>query len=221
MSTRKQTILFDLDGTLTDPLPGVASSLRYALDTLGIPYAADETFAWCIGPPVQESMLALTKDQKQSEALLPLYRDRYGKQGLFENTPYPGISTLLTSLRDEGFQLLVATSKLTPFAERVLQHFELHTPFESIQGSEQDGSITTKEDVIRALLTDYALDPTHCIMIGDRKHDVIGAQTHGIRSIGVLWGYGSKEELSDAGADNLCTEVAHLPAAIQAVFSKT
>ncbi|MEM8645297.1 MAG: HAD family hydrolase [Pseudomonadota bacterium] len=196
-------ICFDLDGTLTDPKEGIIGCIRYALERLGAPQPdSDEDLTWCIGPPLLGSFEQLVGD-KAPEALA-LYRERFGDVGLFENAVYPGIRNVLEALKGEDRRLFVATSKPTVYATRILEHFELNGFFEHIYGSELDGTRADKTELLAWVLSRSELDASATVMIGDRRHDVIGARNNGLDAIGVLYGYGSSAELSEAGARVLC-----------------
>lgn len=195
-------LLFDLDGTLTDPFVGITSCIQYALNALGREEPPANNLRWCIGPPLHESFLSLLKssdDQLASEAL-SFYRERFGKVGLFENEIYPGIEACLQGLSKNGYSLSIATSKPTVFAQRIVEHFELANYFCAVDGSELDGTHSDKGSLIHHILERDKLCPSDVIMIGDRKHDMIGAARNSVPGIGVLWGYGSIEELRISGA---------------------
>lgn len=198
-----KTILFDLDGTLTDPKEGITKCIQYALEKLGRPVPPASELEWCIGPPLLSSfqkILAGTAPSLAEEAL-DLYRVRFREKGMFENTPYPEISSALELLTSHGFKLLLATSKPSVFATEILDHFGLARFFTRIYGSELNGRFSEKADLIRHILDENRLSGADTIMVGDREHDVIGAKKNGIASIGVTYGYGSREELQRAGAD--------------------
>lgn len=205
-------ILFDLDGTLTDPAEGILTSVRYALQKEGLDPRPNEDLTWVIGPPLKESMatLAGTADEQTVRRLLLAYRERFGSTGLYENRVLTGIPELLDTLVHMGCNLYVATSKPTVYARQILHHFRLNEFFSGIVGSELDESRSEKEEVIRYLLSTFALPKEQCIMVGDRRHDVIGARENGIRTIGVLYGYGTQSELTDAGALDLAESVSQL-----------
>ncbi|MEM8687772.1 MAG: HAD hydrolase-like protein [Pseudomonadota bacterium] len=196
-------VCFDLDGTLTDPKEGIIGCIRYALERLGAPQPdSDDDLTWCIGPPLLGSFEQLVGD-KASEALA-LYRERFGDVGLFENAVFPGIRGVLDALKGEDRRLFVATSKPTVYAERILKHFELYDFFEHVYGSELDGTRADKTELLAWVLAQSKLDASSAVMIGDRRHDVIGARNNGMDAIGVLYGYGDADELSGAGARVLC-----------------
>jgi phosphoglycolate phosphatase len=195
-------LLFDLDGTLTDPFVGITESIRAALVGLGRPAPPAESLGWCIGPPLKASLMHLlaTEDEALAEAALALYRKRFGVVGLFENRVYPGIPEALETLKIEGHTLYVATSKPKVFAARILEHFALGPYFDAVYGSELDGTLSEKGDLIAHILSKEAVVATEAVMIGDRRHDMAGALRNGVRPFGVLWGYGSRAELEGAGA---------------------
>jgi phosphoglycolate phosphatase len=196
------TLLFDLDGTLTDPKEGITACIQHALTCLGrIAPSADE-LEWCIGPPLQSSFGRLLADASPALAweAVRLYRERYTRQGIFECSPYPGVPEMLGALRADGSHLFVATSKPTPFARRVLEHFGLSGLFVEIYGSELDGTRSDKTELIAHLLGERGIDGARTAMIGDREHDMVAAQANGVLPLGVSYGYGSVEELEGAGA---------------------
>lgn len=202
-------LLFDLDGTLTDPKVGITASIRYAMQELGKPLGQAADLDWCIGPPLQESFAKLLGSPDQAEEALALYRKRFGSIGKFENKVYPGIEVALKGLARSA-DLYVATSKPTVFAGQIIEHFGLTPFFKGVHGSEMDGRNSDKADLIASILSQRSMDPATALMIGDREHDIIGARKNGLRSIGVLWGYGSREELVAAGAEKLAGEPGQL-----------
>ena len=204
-------LLFDLDGTLTDSRPGIFNSFRHALEENGLPFPADEDLLWCIGPPIQESLKKLIGPDSQHlfEPALMKYRERYGTIGLFENETYPDIEDALIETRRLGYTLHVATSKPEIFAKRIISHFGLDRYFDSVNGSELDGTRTNKAELIAHILTHRKIDPAQAVMIGDREHDMIGAAMNGIPAIGALWGYGTGRELMESGA-TLCARTPQL-----------
>ena len=191
--------LFDLDGTLTDPKTGITRSVQYALERLGRTVPEADALTWMIGPPLIAGFTELLGGSDDAQDAVRFYRERYGDVGLFENEVYAGMPALLQALREKDVRLYVATSKLQVFARRILDHFELSQFFSEIYGSEPDNRNADKRDLIRHILEQERFDPARAVMIGDRKHDAIGAKANGLASIGVTWGYGSREELLDAG----------------------
>ncbi|WP_129630031.1 HAD family hydrolase [Candidatus Oscillochloris fontis] len=199
---RYTTVLFDLDGTLTDPFEGISRSINYALERLGRPAIPLEILRTWIGPSLRDSFASvLDEDRGLVEQAVALYRERYGPIGSTENRIYPGIPELLGDLSAAGCAVCLATSKPQIFARHILEHFGLEQHFSVIGGASLDTSRERKADVIAYVLDQ--LPPQRrerVVMVGDREHDVAGATEHGIPAIGVSWGYGSAEELSVAGA---------------------
>ncbi len=195
---------FDLDGTLTDPKPGITRCIQYALERLGFPVPAEDDLVWCIGPPLHASMKKFVGTDELAHRAVELYRERFRDVGLYENEVYAGIEETLAKVAAGGRRLFVATSKPKVYADRIVEHFGLGRHFEHIFGSELDGTRTDKADLLAYALTEANVDPARAIMIGDRSHDVVGARKNGMKAIGVLYGYGSLAELMDAGAHHLC-----------------
>jgi phosphoglycolate phosphatase len=209
-------IFFDLDGTLTDPKPGITRSIRYALQKLDHPaIPSEDELTWCIGPPLRASFVRLLGAETSADRAVSLYRERFSDVGLFENAIYDGIDDVLTALGNSGHRLFVATSKPHVFADRIIDHFGLRHHFERVFGSELDGTRVDKGDLLEYALNEAAVDPSRTLMIGDRSHDMVGARNNGMKAIGVLYGYGSKDELIGAGASHVCAT----PAAILGCIS--
>lgn len=200
-------ILFDLDGTLTDPKPGITRSIRHALERLNLACPPEDELTWCIGPPLHPSLAKLAGNDAADQALA-YYRERFSAIGIYENSLYPGIPDLLASLR--GKRLFLATSKPAIYANRILEYFGISGFFEQVFGSELDGTNTDKADLIRQVLSQTGLHPGQAIMVGDRKHDIIGARQNNMVGLGVSYGYGGEEELRAAGAAAIYTTVAEL-----------
>ncbi|MEH2548701.1 phosphoglycolate phosphatase [Bradyrhizobium sp. AZCC 2262] len=204
-------IYFDLDGTLTDPKPGITRSIQYALQKLDHPtMPTEDELTWCIGPPLRASFVRLLGAETSADLAVSYYRERFSDVGLYENGVYDGIGEVLTSLCASGHRLFVATSKPHVFAERIIDHFGLRDHFERVFGSELDGTRVDKSHLLEYALKQAAVDPAKTLMIGDRSHDMVGAKNNGMKGIGVLYGYGSRDELLDAGAHHVCAT----PAAI-------
>jgi phosphoglycolate phosphatase len=201
-----KTIFFDLDGTLTDPKIGITRSIRYALERLGREPPSENELTWCIGPPLHASFVKLLGENHLADRALLLYRERFGDIGMFENAVYAGIEATLTSLADGSRRLFVATSKPHVYATRIIEHFKLGAFFEHIFGSELDGTRVDKTELLKYALETTGVDPAEALMIGDRSHDIVGARNNGLLALGVLYGYGSKQELIQAGAHRLCAE---------------
>jgi phosphoglycolate phosphatase len=208
----RHAVFFDLDGTLTDPKPGITECIRYALSGLGrTPPGADELL-WCIGPPMPKSFAILleTTDAALVARAMALYRERFGTVGLFENALYPGIPEAVAAVRAAGFATYVMTSKPHVYATQIVAHFRIDHLFDHVYGSELDGTRVEKADLIAYALAEEQLDPARVVMIGDREHDAIGARRCGVRVVGVTYGYGSESELRAHGAER----IAHAPDAI-------
>jgi phosphoglycolate phosphatase len=212
-----EAVLFDLDGTLTDSAPGLVSCIRYALDELGIEPPDAETMRTFLGPPLWVTFRDhFGLDEEQVVRAIELYRERYHDTGMFENTVYDGIRDTLEALRDANIRMAIATSKPEYSATRILEHFDLAQYFEFIGADDLEGSRASKTKVIAHVLANTGLDPTtqRLIMVGDRRHDVEGAASHGIDTIGVLWGYGDHAELANAGARVIVANPVALTAAL-------
>ena len=197
-------IYFDLDGTLTDPKPGITRSIQYALGKLDQAVPPEDELTWCIGPPLHASLKKLVGTDERADRALVLYRERFSDVGLFENAVYPGIEATLAALAQAGRRMFVATSKPAIFAERIIDHFKLRAYFERVFGSELDGTRVHKTDLLAYALQTARVDPARAIMIGDRSHDMVGARNNAMTAVGVLYGYGSEEELRGAGAHHIC-----------------
>lgn len=198
------TIFFDLDGTLTNPKPGITRSIQYALERLSLAVPGEDELTWCIGPPLHASLKKLTGTDALADQALLLYRERFSDVGLFENEAYAGIADTLATLAATTPRMFVATSKPAVYATRIVDHFGLKPYFERVFGSELDGTRVDKRDLLRYALDETGIDADSAIMIGDRSHDVVGARTNGMTAIGVLYGYGNEAELQDAGAHHIC-----------------
>jgi phosphoglycolate phosphatase len=204
-------LLFDLDGTLTDPGCGIVRCLQHALAGVGAIVPAPSELTWCIGPPLQQSLRELlgTSGAPLVDRALALYRERFTSIGIFENTLYPDVRDALLQLRDAGHRLWVVTSKPHVYARRILAHFDLLDMFMGVYGSELSGEHSDKASLVRYALDTERWDPRPCL-IGDRRHDVEAAHANGLEAVGVLWGYGSRSELEAAGADVLVASMPEL-----------
>jgi phosphoglycolate phosphatase len=212
-------LFFDLDGTLTDPKPGITRSIQYALQKLDHPaIPTEDELTWCIGPPLRASFVRILGAEDHADRALSLYRERFSDVGLYENAVYDGIAEVLTTLGLSGRKLFVATSKPHVFAERIVEHFGLRHHFEHVFGSELDGTHVDKSHLLEYALKTVAVDPAKTLMIGDRSHDIVGAKNNGMRAIGVLYGYGSKDELLGAGASRICATPQAIPGCISLDF---
>lgn len=213
----KRAVFFDLDGTLTDPSAGVLASVRYALGSLGEKIPEEAVLRSFIGPPLADSfvrVLGMTP-QRANEAIR-LYRVCYGHGGMFENRVYPGVPHMLKTLKKQGRLLVLATSKPEEFARDILAHFGISREFDFLGCATMDDRRRHKADVIAYALASLALSPRDCVMVGDRCFDVAGARENGMDCIGVSYGFGSKEELRDAGA----LALADTPQAVAGVLQK-
>ena len=210
---RTRAVLLDLDGTLTDPRPGIVRSIRHALDRLRRPCPDDDVLATCVGPPLRGSFgrLLQTTDPACIEQAMGFYRERFAEVGLYENEVYAGIPAMLDALGSTGGRLYVATAKPAVFAERIVRHFALDHHFAGVYGPDLDGHLDDKADLLRHLLATERLDHRDAVMVGDRANDMAAAHANALRAIGVLWGYGSRAELLTAGARAVCDTPQDLP----------
>lgn len=205
-------VLFDLDGTLTDPFEGITNSVVHALKRYNIEVSDKRELRCFIGPPLVESFMKYFGfTEADAKDAVEVYREHFGTKGLFENELYEGIPQMLKDLKSRGKTVIMATSKPEIYARRIAEHFDIAKYFDYMAGSELNGVRVAKTEVIEyALETLGITERDNCIMIGDRLHDIIGAKKSGMRSIGVLWGYGSEKEFHDAGADYICPSVENL-----------
>lgn len=212
MTVRYGTVLFDLDGTLTDPALGITNAVSSALERYGIE-TPDRTVLYpFIGPPLMDSFQSRYGfDSVTAKQAVAFYREYYQDKGLYENTVYPGIPELLGRLREAGRQIVLATSKPEPFAERILSHFGLLHYFDFVAGATMDETRTKKDEVIRYALDACKIDrPELAVMVGDRCYDIAGGKQYGLATVGVLYGYGGRAELEAAGADAIAATVEEL-----------
>jgi len=204
-------VLFDLDGTLTDPAEGITNSIVYALKKFGISVSDKKELYKFIGPPLYDSFVRYYGfTPKDANLAITYYREYFAPKGLYENTVYEGIEDALIHLKTQNVKLIVATSKPEKFAREILAHFALDRYFDDIIGATMDEKRNTKDAVIAYAVEKCNIDTENAVMVGDRLHDVLGAKANGIRSIGVLYGFGSYDELTDAGADIIVENVANL-----------
>ena len=200
---RFEVVLLDLDGTLTHSEAGIIASFRHALAQLGMA-VPDAAISRCIGPPLVDGFAALGVDAGRIDDAVALYREYFAVRGIRENRLYPGVGEMLAVMATAGARLALATSKLTKFADQILEQFGLSALFEAVSGSTPDGSRLHKEEIVDHALCELGRpDPSTVVMVGDREHDILAARHHGICSVGVTWGYGSTAELTAAGADLL------------------
>lgn len=195
------TLLFDLDGTLTDSTEGILKCLINAVEKMG--FEVPEDTNKFLGPPIRQSFAEfIGMNEEQIDEAVRIFRERYSTVGLFENRVYDGIPEMLERLKKAGKRLMVATSKPEVYAVRILERFGIAPYFEIVGGAELDGSRDYKHEVIEYVLAKADItDRSRVLMIGDRRQDVLGAHKTGLKCMGILWGYGSAEELDEAGAD--------------------
>lgn len=210
--TRTYSVLLDLDGTLIDSQPGILASSLAALRTLG--HQPDETLdiKRTIGPPLEDMMRVLLQsygDDRVGEAVTA-YRQHYGESGYLGSEPYPGIGSALKEMKQAGLRIYLATSKRETFASRILQHLGFAEYFDGIHGSVPGGARDHKPELLAHVLSQHNVSPAHGVMVGDRRYDISGAHAVGMRGLGVLWGYGTRDELETAGADRLVQSTADL-----------
>lgn len=204
---RRKILLLDLDGTLVDPAEGIVASARHALERMNVPVTPDEDLTWVIGPSIRFSFARLLAERAgrtaadDVEAAVAHYRERYAAWGLTRATPYPGVREALARRRAAGDRLILCTAKAQPFAERVAAHFGFTQLLHAIYGPGLDGRLEHKAELMAHLLATEGVDPGEACMVGDREHDILAARHNGVASIGVLWGYGDRAELTAAGAD--------------------
>lgn len=212
-------VFFDLDGTLTDPAEGITACIRHALVAEGARVPDRARLAECIGPPLQESFAELlgTEDLNTALRAVNTYRQRFEAIGMFENRVYERIPEALTAIGARGYRLCVATSKPHIYARKILEHFGLAPHFEHVFGSELDGTRREKTHLLAHALDVTQMSADRCLMVGDRKHDIIGARNNSIATLAVTWGYGSRLELKAAGADGFVTAAGDLSEACAAL----
>lgn len=210
-------VLFDLDGTLTDPGIGITNSVAYALRKWGIePPPRTELFKF-IGPPLADSFSKFYGfSPEDAEKSVEYYREYFRDRGLYENEIYPGAEAILKALKAGGRKVVLATSKPEEFAKRILEYFHIDGYFDFVAGASMDSSRNKKGDVIAYALRDAKItDLKNAVMVGDREHDILGARENGLDSIGVLFGYGSREELKAAGATHIAEKMEDILKIIQ------
>ena len=195
----QKAIFFDLDGTLTDSGEGIINCATLALEHFGLPVPSREEMGVFVGPPLDQTFIKFGVPKDKAQEAVDVFRSRYLVVGKFENTPYPGIHELLATLKEQGHRLFVATSKPETTSVEILNKFELAQYFEVICGATLDGTRVHKADVIAYLLGQIGT-PENILMVGDTEFDVVGAAAHGIKTIGVSWGYGKVDAMEQAGA---------------------
>ncbi|WP_372393120.1 HAD family hydrolase [Xanthomonas sp. NCPPB 3582] len=211
------TLFFDLDGTLVDSEPGIVASIAHAFETVGQPRPSPQTLRAWIGPPLRDSFTeCFPDDPALVQRALGLYRERYDAVGWTELSVFDGIGEVVTGLQRAGHRLAVVTSKNERYARRIVEHLPFGACFENVIGASEDGTRRFKPDLIAEALRRLDIAKAGCVMIGDRRMDIDGANHHGIHSIGVLWGFGDEAELRAAGAGALARTPAELAALLQA-----
>lgn len=211
-----KNILFDLDGTITDPFLGITKSVAYSLKSYGIEVNSLDELKVFIGPPLDVSFQEYYHmSEKQSLEAVEKYREYFSDKGLYENKVYEGMEDFLQALIDDGMNLYVCTSKPYVFAKKILEHFHLDHYFKGIYGAKLDGTRKNKGDVIAYCLKQEELNPKSCIMVGDRQHDIIGAHENQIPCIGVLYGYGSQDEFERYQCDYIVQDLNELKDVIE------
>ena len=210
---RYKYCLFDLDGTLTDPAIGITNSVMHALEKYDIHVENRSELYPFIGPPLDYSFKTFYGfSEEQAVQAIKYYREYFSVTGLFENKVYDGIPEMLEELKEKGVKIALATSKPYEFSIKILKHFDLYKYFDFFGAATMDGRISKKADVISNLLNEMgAPDKDEILMVGDRYHDIEGAKANGLKSAGVLWGYGSKDELQNAGAEYILSGPSEIP----------
>lgn len=205
----KTTVFFDLDGTLVESGPGILRGFAHALAALGHPVEPSSLSAELIGPPLFETFRdRFGFGEEEARRGVALYRDFYPREAMLDSPPYPGVTEMLTALRGAGLRLAVATGKPHPYAKKIISHLGLDGFFEAVFGAEFDGTRGRKADLLAYAAETLAVPPEEAVMMGDRSYDILGATAVGITPVGVLWGYGSREELWGAGARHLAADTA-------------
>jgi len=210
------TLFFDLDGTLIDSAEGITRSVSYAFEQLGHPVPSQAELRGWIGPALRTSFLPLLGDEARVEQAMALYLERYSREGWTELSVYDGVAEMLDAVHGAGHRLAVVTAKNEDNARKILAGLPFGDRFDDVIGSSRDGRLTHKVDLIAEALRRFELSAEQCLMIGDRRMDIEGAREHGMRNIGVLWGFGSEDELREAGAQHLAAAPVQLPALLAA-----
>nr|WP_231118252.1 HAD-IA family hydrolase [Lysobacter silvisoli] len=216
MAAAAPTLFFDLDGTLIDSSLGIHRSIAYAFERLQHPVPDEQALRAWIGPALRTSFQPLLRDDDKVEQAVAFYLERYSREGWTEHTVYDGIAETLEGLRAAGYRMAVVTAKNEDNARRILAHLPFGAYFEDVIGSTRDGRLTHKVDLIAEALQRLGLQAAQCLMIGDRRMDIEGAAQHGMTGVGVLWGFGSEDELRQAGAQRLAAAPAQLPGLLAA-----
>jgi phosphoglycolate phosphatase len=205
-ASNPKPVLLDLDGTLTNPSLGISRCIIYALEEMNIEVPEERSLNSWIGPALLDSFSIYFQSlgiEADAHLALKLYRDRFSEKGLFENEVYDGIEQVLSTLQDRGHPMLLATAKPIGFAQTIIEHYGLAQYLVNAYGAELDGTRSDKTELLQYIIEQESLTPDSCAMVGDRRHDIEAACNHGMQAIGVLWGFGSEEELLKAGASQL------------------
>jgi phosphoglycolate phosphatase len=220
--SRTRSVLFDLDGTLVDSQPGIVASCFAALRALGHNPNEAPDITHIIGSPLEDilgALLQLYEDDRIDEAVVA-YRQHYGESGFLGSELYPGIGNALEEMRQAGTRIYIATSKREAFARRIAEHLKIARYFDGIYGSVHGGKLDHKPDLLAHILSEQSLLASHTLMVGDRRHDIVGAHAVNMCALGVLWGYGSREELETAGADHLVELRADLARTVLSILDR-
>ena len=213
------TVFFDLDGTLVDSKEGITRCIQQTLEELGAEVPSAEELEWCIGPSLYQSFTILLGEGADVEGAVEIYREHYAEGGIYEADIYDGLGDMLEALQAMGARMYIATSKLETSAKEVAEHFGLTHYIDQVFGSGPDGEREDKTELLAFALEETETDPAKAIMIGDRRFDIFGAKNNGLANIGVLWGFGSADELRESEADMLAGHPEELPELIQDLIS--
>jgi phosphoglycolate phosphatase len=218
--SKQQWVLLDLDGTLTDPFVGIAAGIRHALQVMGLPIPSDDVLRSMIGPPFEDTFPALGVPETRMREAIDAYRSVYDNGGAMYNAYlYKGIIDALDHLRSDGYSLSLATSKPESPARKIIEHFGIASRLDFVGAATSDGARRTKGDVIAHVLRSTGAVAANCVMVGDRDVDVLGARSHGIPTIGVLWGYSADGELASHTPVAIISHASALPNAVASVFA--
>lgn len=210
------TVLIDLDGTLIDPKPGIIGSIQYALQRMGEPVPPAEGLTAAIGPPLRTTFSALVGPERAEEAVAH-YRQYYADGAMFDCIVYPGVPAALAQLVREGHRLIVVTAKPHVFARPIVAHLGLDADIAAVYGPELDGTHDNKADLLAHVLAAEKIGPRRAVMVGDRRFDMLAAKANSVAALGVAWGYGSRDELEEAGARIICDAPGDLGPAVSAL----
>lgn len=213
------SLLVDLDGTLTEPAPGIIGSVRWALSEIGVAPAPDDDLRWIIGPPIRGSFARIGVAPEDIERTVSLYRERYVGGAMFDATVHHGVREALAELKRDGARLYVCTSKAHAYAGRIVAHFGFSDLFDHVYGSELDGARDDKGDLIAYILAQQGIAPERAVMIGDTPFDVLGARRNGVACVGVTWGHG-EDCLAQAKPAAICAHPGDLPAAVRGILAR-